>query len=97
MKEANKQASKGFAFAKEAAAEAADLVSKDGSVSGTAPNRPKLAKVTRDYTPSFDSAIAGQAGDIVAVIAPPSGDWVKVVSQRTQQQGFMPATYLQME
>ena len=53
-----------------------------------------VGSVTTRYEPSFATAIGGEAGDSVAVVSATDAEWWTVRNERTGEQGFMPASMI---
>jgi hypothetical protein len=47
-----------------------------------------------DYTPSYDAAIAGKAGDVLSIVSAANAEWWTVCNARTKEQGFVPASFV---
>ena len=47
-----------------------------------------------NYEPSYHSAIGGSAGDALVIINPADANWWRVQNVRTQEEGFVPASFV---
>lgn len=50
-----------------------------------------------DYDPTDEGAISLQEGDNVDITAPEDGGWIHGINQRTGEEGFFPASYVELQ